>query len=71
MEQRRVPLLDAHIIVPPTDVEFCEVSSSLDLVHDVGDERKRIPVLDGDRVESTVILNRTKRAIPPFDEKEW
>ena len=40
--------LDAYIIEAPTDVEFCEVLGSVELRDELGDERERVLVLDGD-----------------------
>ena len=38
--------LDAYIIETPVDVQFCEVSGSMELRDEFRDEGKRISVLD-------------------------
>jgi len=49
--------LDAYIIEAPTDVEFCEVLSSMELRDEFGDERERVSVLDSYGVQRTVVLD--------------
>jgi len=44
--------LDTHIIETPSDIKFCEVSGSVELGDEFGDERKRVPVLDGYGIQS-------------------
>jgi len=39
--------LDAYVIETPADVQFCEVSGSIELRDEFGDEGERIFILDG------------------------
>ena len=49
--------LDAHIVEPPLDVNFCEVLGSAELGDKFGDERERVPVLDSYSVQCTIVLD--------------
>jgi len=49
--------LDAYIIEAPTDVEFCEVLSSVELGDEFGDERERVSVFDGHGVQCAIVLD--------------
>jgi len=39
--------LDMYVIETPSDVKLCEVLGSVELGDKLGDEGKRVPVLDG------------------------
>src|ERR1700761_9355090 len=41
-----VPLFHPDIVKPPTDIQFSEILCSLKLVNELGDEGKRVFVLD-------------------------
>ena len=72
-DEGRLPLvtiLDADIVVPPSNVEFREVASVFQLVHKVGDEGKGVGVTGGVFVEVPVILARTKFSILLLDKEE-
>jgi len=56
----RLPFIsgfDVHIVEPPPDVKFCEVLGSAELEDEFGDERERIPVLDGHGVQRMIVLD--------------
>jgi len=43
-----VSRLDTYVIETPSDVKLCEVLGSVELRDELGDERERVLVLDGD-----------------------
>jgi len=49
--------LDAYIIEPPTDVEFCEVLGSAKLRDKFGDEGERVLVLNSYGIQRAVVLD--------------
>ena len=51
-----VTILNADIVVFPTDIELSEVASIFQLIHKVGDEREGIGVSGGMFIEVTVVL---------------
>ena len=72
-DEGRLPLvtiLDMDVVVPPSNVEFCEVASIFLLVHEVGDEGKGVGVTGGVFVEVSVVLARMKFSILLFDKEE-
>ena len=72
-DEGRLPLVaifDADIVVPPTNIEFGEVASVFQLVHEVGDKGKGVGVTGGVFVEVPVILAGMEFAILLLDEEE-
>ena len=63
-------ILDSHIVVSPTNVEFCEDSGISQFVDEIGDEGKGVGVTDSMFVDVAVILARAKSSILLFDEEE-
>ncbi|KAG5348178.1 hypothetical protein C0989_010882, partial [Termitomyces sp. Mn162] len=51
-----ISFLNAHIVVTPLDVQFSEVLCTLEVVDELGDERKRIMVLYCHGVEYPIVL---------------
>jgi len=49
--------LDAYIIEIPADIQFCEIPGFMELGDEFGDEGKRIFILDGYSIQSTVVLD--------------
>jgi len=49
--------LDAYIIETPADIQFCEITGSMELGDEFGDEGERIFILDSYGVQSTVVLD--------------
>jgi len=49
--------LDAYIIETPADIQFCEISGSVELGDKLGDEGERIFILDSYSIQSTVVLD--------------
>ncbi|KAG5734891.1 hypothetical protein E4T56_gene13754 [Termitomyces sp. T112] len=66
-----VSLLNAHIVVTPLDIQFCEVSRALEVVGEFEDEGKRVAILHYHGVEYLVVLYQLERAILFFDEEDW
>jgi len=46
--------LDMYVIETPSDIKFCEVPGFAELGDELGDERKRVPVLDSYSVQHTM-----------------
>ena len=72
-DEGHLPLMtifDVDVVVPPTNIKLSEVVSVFQLVHEVGDEGKRVGVTGGVFVEVPVILTRMKFAILLFDEEK-
>ena len=65
-----VAILDVDVIVPPMKIKLSEVVSIFQLVHEVGDERERVGVVDSMFIEVAVVLARAKFAIFLLDEEE-
>ena len=65
-----VTILDADVVVSPTNIKLGEVASIFQLVHEVGNERKRVGVTGGIFIEVSVILARTKFSILLLDKEE-
>jgi len=42
-----------YVIETPSDIKFCEAPGSAEL----GDERERVPVLDGYGIQCTIVLD--------------
>jgi len=61
--------LDTHIIETPSDIKFCEVSGSVELGDEFGDERKRVPVLDSYGIQYAIVLDQPERTIFLFNEE--
>jgi len=61
--------LDAYVIETPADVKFCEVSGSAELGDELGDEREKVPVLDGYGIQHAIVLDQLERTILLFNEE--
>jgi hypothetical protein len=59
------------IIVPPADIQLGEVAQVFESMDKVVDERERIPILHGDCIQSSVVLDEVKISIFLLDEQEW
>jgi hypothetical protein len=53
------------------DVELGEVSRVLEPMDKVVDEWERIAILPGDRVQSSVVLDKVELSIFLLDEEDW
>ena len=51
-----VTLLDPYVVVTGTKIHLGEVLRSLHLLHEIGDQGKRVTILDRVRVQRAVIL---------------
>ncbi|KAG5352296.1 hypothetical protein C0989_002898 [Termitomyces sp. Mn162] len=52
-----VSFLDMHIVVAPLNIQFSEVSCTLEVVSKLGDEGKRVAILYCHGIENLIILN--------------
>ena len=64
-----VAMLDANIVVAPTDVELCKVARALELVDKFRNQGQRSSVFYGDVVEVPIVLNGSE-AVALFFDKE-
>ena len=51
-----VSFLDSDVVVPPSEVDLCEVLGSLELIDELGDERERVVVPNRVFVQIPIIL---------------
>jgi hypothetical protein len=65
-----VTLLHSNILVPPSYIKLHEEFCAVKLIHQFGDERKRILILDRDGVEHAIVLYETKGSVFLFDEED-
>ena len=65
-----VTILDADIVVSPTNIEFSEVANIFQLVHEVRDEGKGVGVTGGVFVEISVVLAGMEFAVFLLDKEE-
>ena len=61
--------LDTYVIETPSDIKFCEVPGSAELGDELGDERKRVPVLDSYSVQCAIVLDQLEQTIFLFNEE--
>ncbi|KAG5333908.1 hypothetical protein C0989_004680, partial [Termitomyces sp. Mn162] len=66
-----ISFLDVHIVVTPLDVQFSEVSCTLEVVDELRDEGERVTVLHHHGIENPVVLNQLERAILLLDKEDW
>ena len=72
-DEGRLPLVtifDSYVVVSPADVELSKYLGVSQFVHEVGDERKGVGVVDGVFVDITVVLARAESSVLLFDEEE-
>ena len=65
-----VTIFDVDIVVPPMNIEFSEVVSIFQLVHEVGDEGKGIGVVGGVFIEVSVVLAGAELTVFLLDKEE-
>ena len=65
-----VSFLDPHVVVSPPNVQLGEVPGSTQLVHQLLDERQRVPVFDSEVIQLAIVLDRSQRPICLLDEEE-
>jgi hypothetical protein len=59
-----------HILVPPPHIELSEELCILKLIHQFGNEGKRVAILDCNRVQCAIVLYKMKGSILLFDEED-
>ena len=65
-----VALLHTHVVVTPADIQLCEITRALQLVHEIGDEWQWVAILYRHIIKAPIILDRAKGTILLFDKKE-
>ena len=63
-------ILDVDVVVPLTNIKFCEVASIFQLFHEVGDEREGVCITGGVFIEVSVILAGAEFAVLLLDKEE-
>ncbi|KAG5339239.1 hypothetical protein C0989_005058 [Termitomyces sp. Mn162] len=66
-----ISLLNAHIVVTPLDIQFSEVSRTLKVVDELGDEEERVAILHHHGIEYLIVLYQSEGVILLFDEEDW
>ena len=61
--------LDAYVIETPADIQFCEVSGSVELRDEFRDKREGVPVLDSHGVQCAIVLDQLERTIFLLNEE--
>ncbi|KAG5349395.1 hypothetical protein C0989_004193 [Termitomyces sp. Mn162] len=51
-----ISLLNVHIVVTPLDIQFSEVSCTLEVVDELGDEGERVAILHYHGIEYPIVL---------------
>ena len=59
--------LDTYVIETLSDIKFCEVPGSTELGDKFGDERERVPVLNGYDVQRVIVLDQPEQTIFLFN----
>ena len=65
-----VAILYANVVVSQTNVKLGEMMSIFQLVHEVGDEGKRVGIMGGVFVEVAVVLAGAEFSVSLFDKEE-
>jgi hypothetical protein len=63
--------MDADIIVPPENIQLGEVACIFELMDKVVNEGEQVPILPGDSIQSSVVLDEVKLSIFLLDEEDW
>src|ERR1700743_896763 len=66
-----IALTDADIVEPPSDIEFREESGPFQTINKIVNERDRIPVLYGHRVQCPIVLDEPKLPILLLYQEDW
>ena len=62
---------DADLVVSGSEIDLAENLGSVELVYEVVDLRKRVPVLDSLLVEGTVVYTKAESSIFLVDKEYW
>src|SRR6267154_628539 len=63
--------VDTDIGVPPSDIKLGEVSCASETIDKVGNERKRIDILDSLCIECPIVLDKSERSVLLLNEEYW
>ncbi|KAG5718751.1 hypothetical protein E4T56_gene2632 [Termitomyces sp. T112] len=55
-----ISLLDTHLVVAPSDVQFSEVPCTLEVVDELGDEEKGVAIVYCHGIKNPIILNQSE-----------
>src|SRR5882757_10028159 len=66
-----ITFLDMDIVVPPSDIKLGEVSCASETIDKVGNERKRIDILDSLCIECLIVLDKSERSVLLLNEEYW
>ena len=61
--------LDVYVVETPSDIKFCEVLGSTELGDELGDEGKRVFVLNSYGVQYVIVLDQLEQAIFLLNEE--
>ena len=65
-----ITILDVNIVIPSTNIKFCEVTSVFQLIDQVGDKGEGVYILSSMFIEVLVILARMEFAILLLNKEE-
>ena len=65
-----MPIFDSDIIVSPSDVKLGEDFHPLEFIDEVGNEGKRVCVMDGVFIDVAIVLTGSEAIILLFDKEE-
>jgi len=65
-----IGLLNPNIVVPSLDVQFGEVAGMFESINKIRDTRERISILDGVKMDISVVLAGMEHAILLWDKEE-
>src|SRR5712664_761404 len=66
-----VTFLDADIVVSPANIQLGEVACTPETIYEVGNERKRVDILNHLGVQCPVVLNQTEGPVLLLDKEDW
>jgi hypothetical protein len=66
-----ITFLDTDIVVPPVDIKLGEVACASETIDKVGNERKRIDILDSLCIECAIVLDKSERSILLLNKEHW
>src|SRR5258708_20115773 len=65
-----IPWFDAYVVIPPSNVEFCEESASAQAVDRLGNEGGDVVVPFGPFIYWTIVLDGLELPVLFFDKEE-
>ena len=65
-----VSIFNTDIIIPPANIKFGEDFCFLEFVNEIGDQGKRVYIMDSVFIDVAVVLTGVKTTVLLFDEEE-